>query len=78
MFCESRSVMSNTFVTPWTIACQAPLSMGFPRQEYWIGLPFPSQGDLPDPGIKPKSPALQEDSLVLSHWGRSKQCKCKW
>ena len=46
------------FVTPWTIAHQAPLSMGFPRQEYWSGLPFPSPGDLPDSGIKPASPAL--------------------
>ena len=43
------------FVTPWTIAHQAPLSMGFSRQDYWIGLPFPSPGDLPDPGIKPTS-----------------------
>ena len=47
-----------TLETPWTIACQAPLSMGFPRQEYWSGLPFPSLRDLPDPGIKPVSPAL--------------------
>jgi len=39
-------------VTPWTAACQAPLSMGFPRQEYWSGLPFPSPGDLPNPGIE--------------------------
>ena len=44
-------------VTPWTVACQAPQSMRFPRQEYWSGLPFPSPGDLPDPGIKPVSPA---------------------
>ena len=51
------------FVTPWTVACQAPPSMGFSRQEYWNGLPFPSPGDLPDPGIKPESPALQADSL---------------
>ena len=43
------------FETPWTVACQAPLSMGFPRQEYWSGLPFPSLGDLPDPGIQPAS-----------------------
>jgi len=43
--------------------------MGFPRQEYWSGLPFPSPGDLPDPGIKPTSPALQPDSLLLSHQG---------
>jgi len=48
----------NSFVTPWAIAFQAPLSMGFPRQEYWSGLPFPSPGDLLDPGIKPASPAL--------------------
>ena len=44
--------------TPWTVAHQAPLPMGFSRQDYWSGLPFPSPGDLPDPGIKPKSPAL--------------------
>ena len=47
-----------TLATPWTIACQASLSMGFSRQEYWSGLPFPSRGDLSDPGIKPRSPAL--------------------
>ena len=59
------------FVTPWTIAVQAPLSMGFSRQEYWSGLPFPSPGDLPNPGIVPVSPvvpALQADYLLLSHW----------
>ena len=49
--------------TPWTVACQAPLPMGFSRQEYWSGLPFPSPGDLPNPGIEPRSPALQADSL---------------
>ena len=54
---------SPTLVTPWTVACQAPLSMGFSRQEYWTELPFPSPEDLPDPGIKPASPALQVDSL---------------
>ena len=53
----------STPVTPWTVARQAPLSMGFSRQEYWSGLPFPSPGNLPDPGIKPRSPALQADSL---------------
>ena len=53
-----------TLATPWTVACQAPLSMGFSRQEYWSGLPFPSPGDLPDPGIEPMSPTLQEDSLL--------------
>ena len=51
------------FVTPWTAAHQPPVSMGFSRQEYWSGLPFPSPRDLPDPGIEPGSPALQVDSL---------------
>ena len=51
------------FASPWTVACQAPLSMGFSRQKYWSGLPFPSPGNLPNPGIKPRSPALQADSL---------------
>ena len=51
-----------TLATPWTVARQAPLSMGFSRQESWSGLPFPSPGDLPDPGIEPRSPALQADS----------------
>ena len=54
-----------TLCTPWTAARQAPLSIGFPRQEYWSGLPFPSPGDLPDPGIEPGSPALQAGSLPL-------------
>ena len=58
-----------TLVTPWTVACQAPRSMGFSRQEYWSGLPFPSPGDLPDPGIEPASPALQADSYQLSYEG---------
>ena len=52
------------FVTPWTVTHQAPLSMGFCRQEYWSGLPFPSPGDLPNPGIEPRSPALQADALT--------------
>ena len=52
-----------TVATPWIVACQAPLSMGFSRQEYWSGLPSLSPGDLPEPGIKPGSPALQA-SLV--------------
>ena len=58
--------------TPWTVALQAPLSMGFPRQGYWSGWPFPAPGDLPDPGIEPTSPvssALQMDSLPLRHEG---------
>ena len=53
----SHSVVSDSFVTPWTLACQAPLSMGFSRQEYWSGLPSATPGDLPDSGIKPRSPA---------------------
>ena len=52
-----------TLPTPWTVACQAPLSMGFPRQEYGSGLPFPSPGDLPNPEIEPWSSALQVDML---------------
>ena len=56
-------------VTPWTLACQTRLSMGFPRQEYWHGLPFPSLRDLPDSGIEPTSLALAGDSLPLSHQG---------
>ena len=50
-----------TLGIPWTVACQTPLSMGFFRQEYWSGLPFPSPEDLPNPGIKPRSPTLQAD-----------------
>ena len=50
--------MSDSFLTLWIVAHQAPLSMGFPRQEYWGGLPFPSPGDLADPGVEPVSPAL--------------------
>ena len=59
-------------MTPWTVARQAPLSMGFSWQEYWSGLPFPSPGGFPDPGIKPmslRSLALQADTLPLSHRG---------
>ena len=51
------------FAIPWTVVCQATLSTGFSRQEYWSGLPFPSPGDLPDPGIEPRSPALPADTL---------------
>ena len=57
------------FATPWTIAYQAPLSMGFSRQEYWSGLPFPSPGDLPDPRIEPGSPASQIDALLSEPLG---------
>ena len=59
------------FETLWTIACQAPLSMVFPTEECWSGLPFLPPGNLPDPGIKPAVPALQADSLPLSYPGSS-------
>ena len=67
--CERKKVKVKSFthvllfVTLWTVAHQAPPSMGFSKQEYWSGLPFPSPGDLPDPGIEPGSPALQADAL---------------
>ena len=71
--CVIHSVVSD-FSIPWTVACQAPLSMEFSRQEYWSGLPFPSPGDLPNPGIEPGSPALQADSLPSEPpGGRSKR-----
>ena len=58
------------FSTPWTVAYQAPLSVGFSRQECWSGLPFPSSGDLPNPGIEPGSPALQADALPSAPPGK--------
>ena len=58
------------FVTPWTVAYQAPLSVEFSRQEYWSGLPFPSSGDLPNPGIESRSPALLADALLSEPPGR--------
>ena len=61
--CKTRVSHVQLSVTPWPVARQAPLSMEFSRQDYWSGLPFPSPGDLPDPGIEPGSPALQADSL---------------
>ena len=72
--CVCACMLSHAghFVTPWTVAHKAPLSMGFSGQEYWSGLPFPSPGDLPDPGIEsvsPASPALAGGSLPLSHQG---------
>ena len=70
------------FVTPWTVAHQAPPSMGFSKQDYWSGLPFPSPGDLPNPRIKP---ALQAEALTSEPPGKPKQIihinnylKCKW
>ena len=58
------------FATPWNVAYQAPLSMGFSRQEYWSGLPFPSPGDLPNPGIEPRSPSLWADALTSEPPGK--------
>ena len=60
------------FAAPWTVAHQAPLSMGFSRQEYWSGLPFPSPEDLPDPGIKPGSSTSQADALPSEPPGKPK------
>ena len=62
------------FATPWTVDCQAPLSMEFSKQEYWSGLPFPTQGDLPDPWMDPRSPTLQADSLPSEPLGKP-NCK---
>ena len=76
-----------TLWDPMDCSRQAPLSMGFFRQEYWSGLPFPSPGDLPDPGIEPGFPALQEDSLLTELWGKLhpirykallSRCLCLW
>ena len=64
--------MSDSFASPWPVAHQAPLSIGFPKQEYWSGLPFPSPGDLPDPGIETMSLALQADSLPAEPQGKPK------
>ena len=60
------------FATPWTVAYQAPTSMGFSRQEYWSGVPFPSPGDLPDPGIEPGCPTFQADALTSEPPGKPK------
>ena len=73
-YCVGPHLLSRVqlFVTPWTVAHQAPLSMGFPRQEHWSGIPFPSPGSLPNSGIKPISLHLlqwQADSLPLGHLG---------
>ena len=76
----SRFRRVQVFATLWTIAHQAPLSMGFSRQEYWSGLPCPPPGDLPHPRIEPGSPvapALQADSLLLSHRGSLNKKKKK-
>ena len=66
------------FATPWPVAYQTPPSMGFSRQEYWSGLPFPSPGDLPNPGIETRSPALQADALPSEPPGKSDILKWKY
>ena len=75
---ESESEVAQscpTLCDPWTVAHQAPPSMGFSRQEYWGGLPFPSPGDLPDPGIEPRSPALQAETLTSAPPGQEESEK---
>ena len=67
----SRSSRGQLFVTPWTVDHQAPLSMGFPRQEYWNGLPFSSPRDLPDPGIESVSPELAGSFFTTEPPGKS-------
>ena len=67
--CGSVTNLCLTLAIPWTVARQAPLSMGFSKQEYWSGLPFPTSGDLSNQGIELSSPVLQAESLLLSHQG---------
>ena len=66
------------FATPWTVVHQAPPSVGFSRQEYWSGLPFPSPGDLPDPEIEPGSPALWADALLSKPPGNPSKNQTYW
>ena len=63
------------FATPWTVAYQNSPSVGFPRQESWSGVPFPSPGNLPDPGIEPRSPTLLADALLSEPPGKSNNCE---
>ena len=75
-FCSSESEVTQSCLTlaiQWTVAHQVSPSLGFSRQEYWSGLPFPSPGDLPDPGIKPRSPVLQADTLTSEPPGKQFQ-----
>ena len=69
----NHSVVPASFTAPWTVTCQAPLSMGFPRQEYWSGWPFPPPGDLPNPGTKPTSPALAGGFFTTEQLGKPKK-----
>ena len=73
----SCQVVSDSFATPWTAAHQAPLSMGFSRQEYWSGLPCPSPGDLPNPGFEPESPALAGGFFTTEPPGKPRIVKVK-
>ena len=77
---KSCSVMSHVrfFATPWAVACQALLAMEFSRQEYWSGLPYPTPGHLPDPGIEPRSPELQADFLLSEPPGKPPVCQQVW
>ena len=68
---KMKSLSVRLFVTLWTVAYHASPSMGFSRQEYWSGLPFPSPGNLPDPGIEPRSPALEADTLTSEPPGKT-------
>ena len=74
--CVKLLSLIRLFATPWTVGHQTPLSMRFSRQEYWSGLPFPSPGDLPDPRIEPRSPALQADALPSESPGRLLTLDC--
>ena len=70
IMCVWVAQLCPALVTPWTVACQAPLSIGFSRQEYWSELSFPPPGDFPNPGIEPRSPTLQVDSLPSEPAGK--------
>ena len=78
IFLSLVAKLCPTLAAPWTVACQASLSMGFSRQQYWSGLLFPSPGDLPDPGVEPRSPALQADSLPIELWGGKTIALTRW
>ena len=66
------------FVTPWTVTCQTPLFMGFSKQDYWSGLPFPPPGDFPDSGIKPKSPELVGRFFTIEQPGKPSGISTQW
>ena len=74
MYVLSHFSRLQLFATPGTVACQAPLSMEFCRQEFWSGLPFPSPGDLPNSGIEPRSPTVQADNIHLKEFLKSIDC----